>query len=231
METRAQIVSRLSNELRAINKDEAYNRRTLLAMLEAKAIFLLAQRLGDRRLYRESAIFSTLKCFELEKVDIISCPFVEFRTCKTLMKSKLKLPELIYSNYGAGIINVTSIDNGTVFNQISFRDYTARKRRKYSHIEEPVYIEMAGYIYIPDHETYAIDLQPLTLRVEELADKSTCSTEDCCKSYWEYPFLNSDKLKELVFKETLQEAIGTFRSIPVDENPNLDSNIKSKTTV
>lgn len=232
MDTREKVVSRLVNELRSLNADEVYNRRTLLQILEDKARFLLAQKLQDRTLYRESQIFSHIKCFELEKVEFTKCKIAEFRNCKTIMRSKKKLPEIIASKFGEGILNVTSIEfGGQILTPMSLRDYASQKLRKYAHIPRYTYIVHDGYLYITDNEIYAVDLDILTLRTEQIDEISGCSeNKDCCKSYWEYPLVNSDKLAEAVYREALQEAVGTFRNIPVDENPNKDSNIKSKTT-
>lgn len=227
--TRLQAVSRVLNEIRALQKDEAYNRRTILAMLEDKIKFLLSQKLGERGLYRESELYSHLRCFELEPDDIISCPLIEFRRCRTLMKSKHKLPELVDSKYFNNILSVTAIDGISLFQPISARDYINLQKRKYAKITRPVYIVSDGYLYIPDMDVEAVNLTLLTLRVEEIAEKSECSKEDCCKSYWDYPLINSDKLTESAIKDTIQECLSTFRSIPIDENPNKDSNIKSAT--
>lgn len=231
MISREKAVSRVMNEIGSLNKDQYTNRRTILQMLEDKATFLLSQKLLDKSIFRESQIYTHLSCFELEKIDIISCPHIEFKTCQVLMKSKEKLPELIYSRYGAGILNVTSIDGLNSFTAINSRDYPNLKKRKYASSAGLYYIEKEGYIYIPNFEIYAVNLDLLTLRQEEVSEKSTCSKEDCCKSYWEYPLTNSDKLSEVVMREVIQEALSTFKSIRIDENPNKDSNIISKTTV
>lgn len=227
--TRLQAVSRVLNEIRALQKDEAYSRRTILFMLEDKIKFLLSQKLGERGLYRESELYSHLRCFEMEKDDIVSCPLIEFRRCNTLMKSKEKLPELIDTKYFNNILSVNSIDGITLFQPISSRDYSNRHKRKFANINNPVYVVSDGYLYIPDLEVQAVDLTILTLRVEEIVNKSTCSKEDCCKSYWDYPLINSDKLSESAIKDTIQECLSTFRNVQIDENPNKDSNIKSST--
>lgn len=230
MISRDKAVSRVVNELRSLNKDEYFSRRAILQMLEDKAVFLLSQKLGEKNLYRESALYSHIPCFELEKIDVVSCEHIEFRTCQTLMKSVEKLPEVVYSKYGAGILNVTSIDGLNSFSAISARDYTTFRKRKFAKVNNLIYIEKGGYIYIPNFEVYAVNLDILTLRVEEIAEKS-CQKGDCCKSYWDYPLVNSDKFAENVMREVIQEALGTFRSIPIDEQPDKDSNIKSQKTV
>jgi len=228
--TRLKEVSRVQNELRLNNKDSYFSRRTILFMLEDKLKFLISQKNGEKSLYRENQLFAHMSCFELEKIDVIKCGIVEFRTCKTLMKSKERLPETVDSKYFNNILNVTSIDTGSIFSPLTVREYAQSKRRKYAHIERLTYYIIDGYLYIPDYEVYAVDLDILTLRVEETVKKSACSKEDCCKSYWDYPLISSDRLAEAAVREVIQELVGTVKSIPPDENPNLDENIKSKTT-
>jgi len=230
MQTRASAVSRVVNELRSLNKDDYFSRRAILKILEDKAQFLLAQKLSDRTIYREGKLFTYLPCFELELQEGIKCEVAELRRCAILMKSKEKLPEIISSKYGEGISNVTAIDGFTQFTQITSRDYSGLKNRKYRDLKNLKYLVKDGYLYIPDFEVEAVDLEILTLRLEEIPKKSRCSKEDCCKSYWDYPLINSDKLAESVIKDTIQECAATFRSITIDENPNKDSNIKSSTT-
>lgn len=230
MNTRLSEVSRVTNELRMLNKDEYFSRRAILKMLEDKISFLLSQKNGEKNLYREENLYSTLKCFELEKVDVVNCDIVEFRLCKTLMKSKQKLPDTISSKYFNNILSVTSVDWGNVFKPLTLREYSTKNKRKYSNISQLYYFVSDGYLYLPDFEVYAVNIELMTLRLEELVSKSSCSKEDCCKSYWEYPLIKSDKLAEAAVREVIQELAGTAKSIPKDENPNLDSNIKSKTT-
>jgi len=229
MPTRLKVVSRVSNELQTLNKDSYFSRRTILQVLEDKAVFLLSQKTADRTLYKESEIFTHLKCFELESIDTVKCEIAELRLCKSIMKSKYRLPDLISSRYGDGILNVTSIDSGVLFHPISLRDYVLSKNRKYSYVKRYVFIVHDGFLYIPEFEVQAVNLDILTMRTEIVDELSACSKE-CCKSYWDYPFTNSDKLSEAVMRETLEEIFRTVKSIPVDENPNLDSNIKSATT-
>lgn len=230
MSTRLIEVSRVMNELRMLNKDEYFSRRAILKMLEDKISFLLSQKNGEKNLYREENLFSTLKCFELEQVEVVDCDIVEFRLCKTLMKSKHKLPETISSKYFNNILSVTSVDWGQVFKPLTLREYSTKNKRKYSNLSQLYYFISDDYLYIPDFEVQAVNIELMTLRLEELVSKSNCSKDDCCKSYWEYPLIKSDKLAEAAVREVIQELLGTAKNIPKDENPNLDSNIKSKTT-
>jgi len=228
--TRAREVSRVSNELKFLNKDSYYSRRAILGILEDKVKFLLSQKLGERNsLYRENELFSHIPCLELEKIESVKCDIVEFRTCKTLMVTKEELPSTVDSKFFNNILNVTSIDGQQLFTPMSTRDYILNSKRRYAHLSPLKYYRRGNKLYIPDHEVYAINVDLLTLEVEKIKDISTCSKEECCKSYWDYPLVNSDKLAEYAVREVIQELAGTVITIPTDENPNKDSNQKSAT--
>jgi len=64
------------------------SKRFVLHILEQKMTFFLSQKLRDRTLYRESNLFSVINCYELEKIDTVSCDIIEFKTCDVVMKGK-----------------------------------------------------------------------------------------------------------------------------------------------
>ncbi|MCA9749011.1 MAG: hypothetical protein KC414_07885, partial [Romboutsia sp.] len=197
-------------------------RRYILSVARNKAKFLIAQKLMDRTLYREDNLFRTIKCFKLKKDDVVSCDVVEFRRCKSVMKSVTKLPEMIYSRYGSSIISITTIDGETVFLPISIKKYTLQKKRQYAHyVPNNFYYIQDGYLYLLDTEIEAVNIVLIAASEEEVEEVSECSECNDCKSSWDYEFICSDKLLEPVIQDTLQEVISTFKAIRPDENPNL----------
>ncbi len=57
---------------------------------------------------------------------------------------------------------------------------------------------------------------------------SNCEEDNDCRSAWDYDFVITSELLEQVIRETISQVTVTIQ-IPEDENPNLDSNIKSQT--
>lgn len=218
--TNAEIVSKVINSLRLLTKDGHISRRYVLKVLKDVSSNLLSKKHLDRTLGEETNLYTVIDCLEFEKIEVIKCPIIEFRMCRTLMKSKCKLPDPIFSRLGAVITQIVSLDSLYDFNLVSASQYRRNKKRQYS-IKEEIYIYLGedGHLYIPDNEIYSLNVTLLTLYPEDADECSECK-EDDCKSGWDYKFIVSDKLSDVVFKETLQILSSTYKSIPEDQNQN-----------
>lgn len=225
MVTNGTFVSRIQNELKVLNKDEFISRRMIIQVGWDKAKTYISQKLRDRSLFREANLITTVFCFPMVSIDVKSCPFVEFRTCGSLMKSKHPIPEPIYSRYGASIISVRSLDGETDFHHSNSSKNDSR--REFSHMARKFYIR-DGHLFIPDVHILGVDIEMITQNLKYANDVSDCAKYDKCKSIWDYDFVCPDKLYEPLVAATLQELAGVTRQIPEDENPNMDSNIKSQ---
>ena len=214
------IVSKVINSYRLLTKDGHISRRYVLKLLRDVSKNLLSKKLMDRTLALESNLYTKLECLEFEKIEMVKCPIIEFRMCRTLMKSKCKLPDPIFSRLGAAITEIVSLDGMYELKLISAEQYRRNQKRKYS-IDGEVYIYLAedGHLYIPDEEIYSLNVTFMTLFPEEADECSECK-KDNCKSGWDYPFIGSDKLDDVVFKEVLQILGSTYKATQEDQNPN-----------
>jgi hypothetical protein len=228
--TNSEIVSRIINGAKALDKDSHISRRYVLNVARSKATFLMSQKLLDKTLYREDDLIKHLPCFPLKKISRKDCGIVEFKLCKSIMKSKDPIPGLIYSRYGNSIISISSIDGSELFYPITLKKYNLNQRREHaSLVKQKYYYIKDGYLYLPDSEIEMVDIDLISLEPEKLNDISECETADCCKSAWDSEFVCSDKLLEAVITDTRNEVLSAL-NIPKDENPNMDSNIKSQTS-
>lgn len=216
--TNREIVDKIFNALKYNNKDEAISRRFILKVLRNTAKWLLSQKLLDRTLFKELNLYSDITCFEFEKMDVVKCPIIEFRRCKTLMKSKKPLPELIFSRFGASIKNIVSIDGENEFIFVSLEQYRRNKKRNVKRNDYYIYLGTDNHLYIPDHETLTVDLTVLTIKTDEVEDCSSCKDNEC-RSGWDYGFIISDKLVDPLYKDALQ-TLGLTKQILEDQNPN-----------
>lgn len=228
MITNGQIVSEIINDLRLLNIDEHISRRYILSKLRNKAKTLISQKLLDRTLQREYNLYKEIRCFELEKIDTIKCDIVEFRTCNTVMKSKKPLPESVYSRLGIAIKEVTNIDGSL---DITFIDPKQYRRNKNRQVKDTTtahyYVDGDNYLYIVNSEVEIVNLWILTLKPEDIEDVEGCDHKKTCQSPWEQEFVIPDKLLQTMYKDALlTELASVYKQIPVDENPNLNSNIK-----
>lgn len=226
MDSNAQFVSRVVNAARAVTKDDHISRRYVLQVGRSKVSTYISQKLADRSLYRESNLYQTLKCFELKTDDIVNCDIVQFRRCKQLVKSKHKLPQLIYSKYGSSILRVTSVDDGTEIDMASLSEISSESRREFGGKFLKYYVHN-DYVYIPNSTLKGVNVEVLSLDEKGVRDVSGCKDEsEDCKSVWEYKFICPDKLYEPIVQETLSEVINFYKRIQQDESPNLNNNEK-----
>ena len=215
----SEFVSKVINALRYLDKDSRISRRYVLQVLKDRSRNLIAQKLGERTISEELNLYTEIKCFEFEEINSIDCPSVSFRSCKTLMKSKKPLPEVVFSRLGASIKSITSVDNSVDFTLVSEDQYRRNKKRKYSYGDNNyVYLGADKHLYIPDQEILAVNVLALTMNPEDADDCSECSNNKC-KSGWDSEFIVPNKLEDVVFKETIQIISGT-KSLLEDQNPN-----------
>lgn len=221
--TKKEILDRIKTKLRQLSKDRWMSNRFILNILESKMTFLLSQKLRDRSLFREANLYSTINCLEFKKVDRVNCDIIEFRTCQSIMKSKKKLPKLIYSRFGDSIRMLTNLDYTIKLDKITPSDYIRSRKRKYNY-NPPMFYERGGYLYLVNTEMEAGFLELLTLDTK-LAAEIDCECElDECKSALDYPFIGSDKLTEVVIQQTVQEIAQTYLQIQPDEKPDNNEN-------
>jgi hypothetical protein len=231
MRTNAEFVSRIVNDIKGLSKDGRVNRRQILAIGQDKARFLMAQKLDELTLFREEGIISYIPCVEFEEVPLIECDFIDIRVCKSLMKSKKPLPDGIFGKTGAGIIEVSSIDNETRIAHTTLTQQRNTADFKYKRKQSAKYLVRNGYMYITGLPIEAVNLTMFVIEPYKMRDLSACCTEeDICKSNWDYPFICPDRFLDVVTRDTLMEMAQIYRAMPDDSNPNLDPNIKGKDT-
>lgn len=226
----SEFVSRILNDINALTKDVHVSRRWILSIGRQKARAYIAQRWADGTLFGEESLFTHIGCLEMERVRSVDCCVEEFRVCRILMRSKKRLPDLIYSRIGPAIIRVSNVVDDVVFSPISLRRYVNNRDRKYASIEGQYYYYVRdGYLYIPDVAVKMVSVDLITLDRRAAEELSACEPErrDVCVSEWDYDFVCPDKLIEYVASETLRE-VSTKLQVPTDENPDMDVNKKTQ---
>ena len=218
--TNIEFVSQVTGLLKSNNKDNRLPKRLILKTGQDATSFLVAQKLMDRTISSETNLYTTIPCFEFEQIDSKSCPSIEFRMCKTLMRSINPLPKLVFSRLGASIKEIVALDGDFVFTFVDEAQYRRNKKRQHQ-LKNNVFIYLGtdNHLYIPDREIFSVDITTLTLDTIAVEKASTCTESDCTKSFWQYEFIVPDKLLESVKNMTLQQ-LSMTRTLQSDENPN-----------
>lgn len=223
METYKEIVDRAVNTIKSYGKDSRVSKRYILKVFLDKLEFFISQKLSDRSLFKETDLYTTIECLELESVDVYTCDVVEFRSCNKVMRSVKELPQVVSSRYGLAIKDVTNIDNSIEYKATTPSEYRRNKIREGKDPNQRYYTKDRR-LYLPDSSTELVNLSILTLESYKANESSSCN-KNSCKSYWEYSLPTSSKINEIAYQETLKE-LGFSLQIPKDENPNLNSNQK-----
>lgn len=217
--TNEEIVSLIMNRFRALTQDKRLSRRYVLAEAVNTVKTYIEQRVGDRPMDLHS-LFEVIECLEMEKIDSVKCPVVEFKRCGILMRSKERLPKLLYTKYGPLVSEVTNITGDLEFKPSSLRSYKVNKRKTpLRNSSKNFYYVKDGYLYIPDIEIYSVNL--LAVSLDSYGKMSASSCGDKCQSLWEMEFKIPEKLG-LSIVDKVTEAISINRQIPIDPNPNLN---------
>ena len=222
-----EVISRVQNTLNAINKDMYIPKRYVLAVLKSKAEFLVSQKFNDKSLFREMNIFSWVNCVEMKEMDTYMCGLVELEDCGTVMVTKVKLPELIWSRYGSSILMVTNITNSKKYQLISPLEFMNIKNRSNFEKFKGKYaiIYPDNKIIIPDSTVKRINVLLYTLD-ESIINMGYCEECDNCNNYYDAEFNLPNKIGEAVIQEAIKE-ISLRMQIQKDELPSGNSNEKN----
>lgn len=231
--TKGELVSNILGTLNFNTKDTRVSRRLILSVAETYAVTYMAQRLDSIKLEDDYSLTTVVKCFPMEQIDYITCGLIDLKNCNLIYRSKEIIPKTVDGSTGKAIYMVTTINGQKLFKETTRKKYLARKNRRFTRKDEFFFFVEGGYLYIPDTDIELVNIHMIALDEEEAEEKSECS--ECkdtdksakCKSLWEEKFICPEKLLVNVVQATRQE-IATKVQIPLDENPDMDSNQKTR---
>lgn len=229
MITNGQLVSRIVNDLNALTKDVHISKRWLLSIAMTKAESYVAQRWDDGSLFEDRNLLTCVDCVEMIPVDKIDCCGEVFSLCSILMRSKYRLPGLLYSTYGPMITKVSNVDGTRYYHYSELENYRLHQQRRFASKKGKKFYVHDGYIYIPDDYIELVNVCYFTMRRREALKISACKPADSCLPEWDYEFIYPVKLIEYIVSETVKEAL-TKIQIPDDDNPDMDTNQKTATS-
>lgn len=171
---------------------------------------LIIKRESDsRKLWNDSKIFTTIKCFEMEEIDATFCN--ESLSCSTINKSVLKIP----LTYNGNTLQITDVFGNFVYKESSPSKYNISVNRGVP-IRGGFYWIENEYLIIPGKAIPSVQLRLLT--------KSYKQTE--CQSMLDVIFAIPDYLQSAVVDGTVKKILETRKRIPVDENTDMNTNSK-----
>ena len=216
----SEFTSRVSTQLKMISKDDYYNDRLILSTGQSISKKFISQKLRNKGLGRGDYLFTEVPCIEFEKVDVYSCPYIEFRSCRAISKSKCRLESVLHTKQGFAIKALYSIDRfSKTYTQDTLHNHRINSQR-YGYEPFDKFFILDNYIYVLGDVKILSGLM-LSLDIYDLESSFKCS--DNCESAWDKEFVCPDDVLEDVIQYTVQNMLQT-KQIPEDENPNLNSN-------
>lgn len=215
-------VATVANRFRAVGMDRRLSRRYILSEIEDASKVLIEQKVNDGTL-QVTSLYQPINCVEMIQVDPITCPELELRSCKIVMRTKEKLPIPLYSRFGPMIKEVTTVDRGKVFERVTYQKYRRLKNLSRGYKKNKLfYIFSEGYIYIMDTEVYKINLEIATFDDETVSQLNSCESNEC-ESGWDKELMIPEYLVATVNNMAAQ-AVSINRQIPIDDKPNMKEN-------
>lgn len=188
-----------------------------------------SQRLGERVLKYQDSLYTKVPCVPMEKVDSKACGLELYR-CRTIMRSKCKIPESVYGKFGNSVQMVTNVTDTKRIDKTTYEDIIDRQSKgRYSDVVKkiPRWFIFGGYLYVLDWEIQMVNVWLFSLQRDDTCDNiDICETGELicpCTSRWDVTFVASDTALMYIVDRTV-EVLGNPRVVQIDENPDNNTN-------
>lgn len=210
------ILSEIASDLKAKNYDDRISFRYIYSKFRSKLDYFLRLESKSREFLRDYTLWKKIDCFELEEVSPNYCHLGD--VCKTVMKSKKKIPSLADTAYGK-LIKVFSVDSSKEYTFIKNMDYKDYINRKFT-VNKNVFWVNDNHIIIPDSIIDTITIYVIPKDESEISDDPCASPLDNTLNYPDY-------LISLSKQETIKELLGGYLRVVEDERGNDNTNVKN----
>lgn len=221
MQTVREIISEVRNDLRAISIDEWIPAKYIHMKLLGFASLFIKREADDKRLFRYSNLYTTIRCLEMIEKDLIECCDVSIPGCTKVMRSKHKLPKIYSTRYGY-IMTVTALDYVKDYIFVTPAQYKYTKSRRFVDKSKRYFWLDNGYLVIPDSMVSSVTVKAMFLNRAE-ALKLECDAEDTCYRLLDEEIIIPDHLLQDVKNATTSDMINKYKRFQPDEMANLNS--------
>jgi len=178
MTTIGEATSRVRNVLKAVKEDPFMTDRFLYSIIKKYSKLLIRRKEVANRLMLFQSLFETLSCIELIDVDKVDACCLGIKTGCTIKRTKDKLPAFLDNDIGPVIRDVTTIDGSISLIGTYPQIYTNMTHTStFKHNKTKYYWYLNGYIYVPDVEWEAIQLEAI---FDEDISYLKCDADDTC---------------------------------------------------
>lgn len=222
--TLREIISTVRNSVKALTLDDRLSNRYVYSLLLHYTNFFIKRDSDARRIFKQTHLFKTVNCFELEERPLIECSNILIPNCKTVMRSKKKLPKVYNTIYG-NLLDVFSVDGSVSFTEGSPNSYSSYKSREFKPKNKGFYFIENDYLIIPDSSINAVMLRGLFVSNDEVK-RLNGDEGDGCKSKLDEEFIAPDYLIADIVKSVTVDIRNINGTVLTDNNPNRNNSEK-----
>lgn len=219
-----EVISDVRNDLRAVTLDEYIPAKYLHNKLLDTAKLFMKREADNMKLQLYPSIWVTIDSFEMEESSLIGCTDISIPKCDGVMKSKIKLPAIYTTRYGY-LLNISSLDYDRNYTQITPREYSTIRNRRYKDPNKRYFWIYNGYLIIPDSLVETVTLRAVFCDKSQGLKIDSCLDPSCIRLL-DQEFTVPGHLLDDVKNATIQKILGGRMRITPDEYPNLDQNEK-----
>lgn len=222
-----EIISDVRNSLRSVNLDDWISGKFIWFKLKGFAALFIKREADDKRLFRYTELFTTIKCLKMVEEDLIQCCDIRIPSCKKIMISKKKLPEIYSTRYGY-LMNITSVDYEKDYIFTTPQQFKYTHSREFNDKSKRYFWLENGHIIIPIiSETQAgpvrVTVKAMFPNKAEVLKLDECSESNDCIRFLDQDFVAPEHLLQDIKNATIIDIIKTNRGIVPDEFANLNS--------
>lgn len=228
MSTVREIISEVRNDLRAISIDEWIPAKYLHMKLLGFASLFIKREADDKRLFRYSNLFTTIRCLKMFEEDLIKCCDISIPGCTKVMKSVHKLPKIYSTRYGY-LLTVTALDYDKDYIFVTPAQYKYTKSRKFVDKSKRYFWIENNHLIIPDSMVSSVTVKAMFINRAE-ALRLECDAEETCFRLLDEEIIIPEHLLQNVKDATTTDLLNKYKRSQPDEMANLNSFEKTNPT-
>lgn len=219
MPTYRQVASDIIDNCRSNNLDDRLSYRFVISSFNSEISYFLRLEAKSREFLKLQNLWKSIKCIELISANANDCHVID--NCKTLLRSKYKIPEAFGTSYGL-LIKIFTIAGDKIQLIADSGDYNSYASRRWKQVSEVAYIE-DGYLYLVNStlENVKILLVPINPYDVEKANGT-----DNCKFALDFDIPYPEYLITLAKRQVTQSIAGITKRVVEDEKGDDNTNQK-----
>lgn len=220
MELTRTIISQVRSKLGLVKPDDRLiNNKVIYQTLINYSDILIKRDSDSRKIFNNPSMIVLSDCFELEEINPKdNCLSIIIPKCNSLRKSVERLPEFYISGYQLPLLQISSIDDSTIFVPTTQYLYIQSLNREFRGKQRYYWVE-DGYLVFANEDLEAVKVKGYFKDYHKPTESSSCKTK--LDTVFAVPsYLISDIIRLTV------EDLSIRKKIVEDENTNLNNNIK-----